>query len=271
MASFVPALRNALRPAACRVVAKPFIAAPRATFFSAARLHKAVPSFLQKEQPRLRIGSEAPNFTAITTHGELNFHDYIGDSWCILFSHPADFTPVCTTELGAFAKLRPEFDARNVKLIGLSADALGKHEEWVRDIDEVTGSAMHAASDGSFPVIADESREVAWLYDMIDAQQVENLATAFTIRSVFIIDPAKKVRLVMTYPASTGRNTAEVLRVVDSLQTADKAGIATPVNWNAGEDVIVPPSVSTADAKKKFGAENVRELKPYLRYTSLRK
>jgi alkyl hydroperoxide reductase subunit AhpC len=169
---------------------------------------------------------------------------------------------VCTTELGAFAKLRPEFDARNVKLIGLSADALKDHEEWMRDIDEVMGSAMHTVSDGSFPVIADESREVAWLYDMVDAQQVENLATAFTIRSVFIIDPKKKIRLVMTYPASTGRNTAEVLRVVDALQTADKAGIATPVNWTAGEDVIVPPSVSTHDAKMKFGADNVRELKP---------
>jgi len=206
----------------------------------------------------------------VTTHGELNFHDYIGNSWCVLFSHPADFTPVCTTELGAFAKLRPEFDARNVKLIGLSANGLAQHEQWVRDIDEVTGSRLHAGSDGSFPVIADESREVAWLYDMVEQSQVDSLATAFTIRSVFVIDPAKKVRLVMTYPASTGRNTAEVLRVVDSLQTADRNGIATPVNWQAGDDVIVPPTVSTHDAKVKFGAENVRELKPYLRYTSLK-
>jgi len=171
---------------------------------------------------------------------------------------------VCTTELGAFAKLRPEFDARNVKLIGLSANGLAQHEQWVRDIDEVTGSLLHAGSDGSFPVIADESREVAWLYDMVEQSQVDSLATAFTIRSVFVIDPAKKVRLVMTYPASTGRNTAEVLRVVDSLQTADRNGIATPVNWQAGDDVIVPPTVSTHDAKVKFGAENVRELKPWV-------
>lgn len=169
---------------------------------------------------------------------------------------------MCTTELGAFAQLRPEFDARNVKLIGLSANGLGAHAEWVKDIDEVTGSQMHSSSDGSFPVIADESREVAWLYDMVEQSQMAELATAFTIRSVFIIDPAKKIRLVMTYPASTGRNTAEVLRCVDSLQTADKAGIATPVNWNVGQDVIVPPSVSTEDAKKKFGEDNVRELKP---------
>lgn len=188
---------------------------------------------------------------------------YVGDSWCILFSHPADFTPVCTTELGAFAKLRPEFDARGVKLLGLSANGLAQHAEWTKDIDEVTGSALSSASGGSFPVIADETREVAYLYDMVDETQAADLATAFTIRSVFIVDPAKKIRLIMTYPASTGRNTSEVLRCVDSLQTADRAGVATPVDWQLGEDVIVPPSVSTAEAKAKFGADNVRELKPY--------
>ncbi|CCX12361.1 thioredoxin-like protein [Pyronema domesticum] len=268
MSAFVPALRALARPSVRRMV-KPVVA--QRTFVATPRRFAARPAFMEKEQPRLRLGAVAPNFVAETTHGKLDFHQYIGDSWCILFSHPADFTPVCTTELGAFAKLRPEFDARNVKLIGLSANGLAQHDEWVKDIDEVTGSAMHAGSDGSFPVIADETREVAWLYDMVDQAQIESLATAFTIRSVFIIDPAKKIRLVMTYPASTGRNTAEVLRVVDSLQTADKNGIATPVNWTAGEDVIVPPTVSTQDAKKKFGADNVRELKPYLRFTTLRK
>ncbi|KAF8249919.1 thioredoxin-like protein [Wilcoxina mikolae CBS 423.85] len=262
MASFTPVLRCLLRPnVASRFVTRPLSSAPRATFVSTPR----------KEQPRLRLGSNAPNFTAETTHGKIDFHEYIGNSWCILFSHPADFTPVCTTELGAFAKMRPEFDARNVKLIGLSANGLAQHDDWIKDIDEVTGSSMHAGSDGSFPVIADESREIAYLYDMVEQSQIENLATAFTIRSVFIVDPQKKIRLIMTYPASTGRNTSEVLRVIDSLQTADKAGIATPVNWNVGEDVIVPPTVSTADAKKKFGAENVKELKPYLRFTSLKK
>jgi alkyl hydroperoxide reductase subunit AhpC len=263
MASFTPALRTLLRPHARRFITKPIAIVPRATFVQTPRRLAAVPKF--KEQPRLRLGSEAPNFTANTTHGKINFHQYIGDSWCILFSHPADFTPVCTTELGAFARLRPEFDRRNVKLIGLSANGLEDHAQWVRDIDEVTGSQLQGEGNTSFPVIADETREVAWLYDMIDQDQVKALqetGIAFTVRSVFIVDPNKKIRLIMTYPASTGRNTSEVLRVVDSLQTADKAGIATPVDWTAGDDVIVPPSVSTADAKKKFGQENVRELKP---------
>jgi alkyl hydroperoxide reductase subunit AhpC len=204
----------------------------------------------------------APNFKALTTHGEIDFHEFIGNSWTILFSHPADFTPVCTTELGAFAKLKPEFDQRGVKMIGLSANDLGSHDQWVRDINEVSDTNVQ------FPIIADADRNVAFLYDMIDQDELDNLAEkgiAFTIRSVFIIDPAKKIRLTMSYPASTGRNSAEVLRVIDSLQTGDKKGVATPINWQVGEDVIVPPSVSTADAKKKFG--EVRELKPYLRYT----
>ncbi|KAF9892082.1 hypothetical protein FE257_002488 [Aspergillus nanangensis] len=216
-----------------------------------------------QEQPRLRLGSTAPNFQALTTLGEIDFHQYIGDNWAILFSHPADFTPVCTTELGAFAKMKAEFEKRGVKMIGLSANDLGSHDKWVEDINEVANTNVQ------FPIIADADRKVAFLYDMISQQDLDTLAEkggiAFTIRSVFIIDPSKKIRLVMLYPASTGRNSAEVLRVIDSLQTADKKGIATPIDWNIGDDVIVPPTVSTEDAKKKFG--EVREVKPYLRYT----
>ncbi|KAI5781402.1 thioredoxin-like protein [Geopyxis carbonaria] len=268
---FLAPLRYALRARTAHFVVKPLSTPLRRTF-------SYTPQNLQgaklPEQPRLRIGTEAPNFTAETTHGKIDFHKFIGDSWAILFSHPADFTPVCTTELGAFAKLAPEFAKRNVKLIGLSANGLESHGKWAEDIDEVTGSEMASANAiGSFPIIADESREISFLYDMVDEAQVQNWKTsgiAFTIRSVFIVDPSKKIRLMMAYPASTGRNTAEVLRVVDSLQTADKQGIATPINWNVGDDVIVPPTVSTADAKKKFGEDNVRELKPYLRFTSLK-
>lgn len=169
----------------------------------------------------------------------------------------------CTTELGAFAKLAPEFSKRNVRLLGLSANDLTSHSGWIKDIDEVTGSSM--SSGGGFPIIADETREVAFLYDMVDQKQVEEYEAGglpLTIRSVFIIDPKKTIRLIMTYPASTGRNTSEVLRCVDALQLADGEGIATPVDWSQGGDVIVPPSVSTEDAKKKFGAENVDEVKP---------
>ncbi|KAJ5773337.1 Peroxiredoxin AhpC-type [Penicillium paradoxum] len=215
----------------------------------------------QTEQPRLRLGSTAPNFKAVTTQGEIDFHEFIGDKWAILFSHPADFTPVCTTELGAFARLKNEFDQRGVKMIGLSANGLGSHDEWIKDINEVGSTQVQ------FPIIADADRKVAFLYDMIHADDLQSKEIAFTIRSVFIIDPSKKIRLTMMYPASTGRNSAEVLRVIDSLQTGDKKGIATPIDWQVGEDVIVPPSVSTADAKKKFG--EVRELKPYLRYTKV--
>ncbi|OJJ04175.1 hypothetical protein ASPVEDRAFT_135589 [Aspergillus versicolor CBS 583.65] len=254
---------------------------PRTTFRTLSTLSKAAPwcktpvsarigqplatrflTTIPREQPRLRLGSTAPNFQATTTQGEIDFHQWIGNSWAILFSHPADFTPVCTTELGAFAKLKGEFAQRGVKMIGLSANDIGSHDQWIKDINEVT------SSDVQFPIIGDADRNVAFLYDMIDESELANLAEkgiAFTIRSVFIIDPAKKIRLTMSYPASTGRNSAEVLRVIDSLQTADKKGIATPINWQVGEDVIVPPSVSTEDAKKKFG--EVRELKPYLRYT----
>ncbi|CAZ84105.1 unnamed protein product [Tuber melanosporum] len=201
-----------------------------------------------RQQPRLRLGTEAPNFIAETTHGKIDFHEFIGDSWVVLFSHPADFTPVCTTELGAFAKLAPEFAKRNTRSPGPPSM--------------------------SFPIIADEKREVAWLYDMVDTQDLTNIdqkGIAFTIRSVFIIDPKKKIRLTMSYPASTGRNTAEVLRAVDSLQTGDKNGVTTPIDWQVGQDVIVPPTVTTEDAKVKFGEENVRVVKPYLRFTTLSK
>lgn len=209
------------------------------------------------EQPRLRLGSTAPNFTAKTTQGDIDFHKWIGDKWAILFSHPADFTPVCTTELGAFAKMKGEFDRRGVKLIGLSANDLSSHGRWIQDINETS------KTDLQFPIIADSDRKVAFTYDMVDAQDVtnrDNKGIAFTIRSVFVIDPQKKIRLTMMYPASTGRNTSEVLRVIDSLQTGDGKGVTTPIDWIPGDDVIVPPSVSTEDARKKFG--DVREVKP---------
>lgn len=222
-------------------------------------------SFDFSKQPRLRIGSEAPDFTAPTTKGELNFHKFLGNGkWTVLFSHPADFTPVCTTELGAFAKLEPDFQKLNTQLIGLSADAIKNHEQWISDIEEHTSAGAKV----NYPIIADESREVAFKYDMLDQAGFEKLnqdgAPPMTIRNVFIIDPAKKIRLFLVYPASTGRNAAEVLRCVRALQTADKRGIATPIDWVEGDDVIVPPSVSNADAKAKFG--EIRELKPYLRY-----
>lgn len=216
------------------------------------------------DQPRLRLGSTAPNFSAETTHGKIDFHSWIGNKWAILFSHPADFTPVCTTELGAFAKMKGEFDKRGVKLIGLSANDLSSHGRWIQDINETS------KTDLQFPIIADAERKIAYTYDMVDAQDVTNKddkGIAFTIRSVFVIDPQKKIRLTMMYPASTGRNTAEVLRVVDSLQTGDVKGVTTPIDWIPGDDVIVPPSVSTEDARKKFG--DVREVKPYLRYTNV--
>ncbi|KAK2761352.1 peroxiredoxin 1 [Arachnomyces sp. PD_36] len=219
-----------------------------------------------EERPSLRLGSTAPNFDAETTNGPINFHEFIGDKWAILFSHPADFTPTCTTELGAFAKLEPEFTARGVKLIGLSANGLESHRGWIKDIDEVTGSNL------KFPIIADPERKVSYLYDMIDYQDTTNIdekGLALTVRSVFVIDPKKKIRLSFTYPASTGRNTAEVLRVVDALQTTDANGVNTAINWVPGDDVIVPPVVSTEDAIKKFG--DVRTVKPYLRYTTIKK
>lgn len=230
--------------------------------FAAPRLARST-AFSAAAQPRIRIGSTAPDFSAPTTAGPIRFHEYIGNSWTILFLHPADFTPVCTTELGAFAKLKPEFDARNVKMIGLSAEGVESHAAWISDIEDVLKAPFQ------YPIIADELREVAYLYDMVDEEGFKNLEQGpiFTIRLVFIIDPAKKVRLMMTYPASTGRNTAEVLRVIDALQLADKKGIATPVDWTAGGDVIIPPTVSDAAATEKFG--DFTTVKPYLRYTKV--
>ncbi|KAL6162891.1 peroxiredoxin 1 [Exserohilum turcicum] len=175
----------------------------------------------------LRLGSTAPNFKAETTAGPIDFHEFIGDNWVILFSHPEDYTPVCTTELGAFAKLEPEFARRGAKLIGLSANTIDSHAGWIKDIDEISGSKL------TFPIIGDKERKVALAYDMIDHQDATNVDSkgiAFTIRSVFIIDPKKTIRLILSYPASTGRNTAEVLRVLDSLQTGDKHRITTPIN-----------------------------------------
>lgn len=220
-------------------------------------------SFDAALQPRIRLGSEAPNFDVDTTEGKINFHNWIGNNWAILFSHPADFTPVCTTELGAFSKLKPEFDKRNVKLIGLSTEGVPLHKEWIKDIEEVVTNG----SKFEFPIIADENLQVLYLYDMLTEQDFNQMAKkpVFTVRLVFVIDPAKKVRLIMTYPASTGRNTAEVLRVVDALQKADAKGIATPVNWSEGDDVIIPPTVSDEAAKEKFGDFN--KVKPYLRFT----
>jgi alkyl hydroperoxide reductase subunit AhpC len=202
----------------------------------------------------IRLGDIAPDFTANTTQGPIKFHEWIGDHWCVLFSHPKDFTPVCTTELGETARLKPEFDKRNVKVIGLSVDPADSHTKWAADIKETQGHALN------FPVIADSDRKVSDLYDMIHPNANDTL----TVRSVFIIDPKKKVRLMLTYPASTGRNFDEILRVIDSLQLTDKHSVATPVNWKQGGDVIIVPSVSDEDAKKKFPG-GWKTLKPYLR------
>jgi alkyl hydroperoxide reductase subunit AhpC len=203
----------------------------------------------------IRLGDEAPDFTAETTEGTVDFYDYLGDSWGLLFSHPADFTPVCTTELGEFAKRKGEFDKRNVKLIGVSVDPLESHKSWAKDIKDVKGTALN------FPLIADPDRKVAELYDMIHPAAS---ATA-TVRSVFVIGPDKQVKLTLTYPASTGRNVDELLRVIDSLQLTAKYSVATPVDWKHGDDVIIVPAVSDEAAKEKFG--DFRAEKPYLRWT----
>ena len=204
----------------------------------------------------LHLGDDAPNFKALTTEGEIDFYEYLGDSWGVLFSHPADFTPVCTTELGRTALLKQEFAKRNVKVLAVSVDPLDKHKQWVKDINET----QHCSVD--FPIIADENRTVATLYDMIHP----NASATFTVRSLFIIGPDKKLKLYITYPASTGRNFVEVLRVIDSLQLTAKHSVATPADWKHGEDVIVVPAVSTEDAIKKF-PKGVKVVKPYLRYT----
>ena len=204
----------------------------------------------------LRLGDIAPNFTAQTTEGEINFHDYLGDSWGVLFSHPADYTPVCTTELGRTSQLKDEFAKRNVKVLAVSVDPLDKHQGWVKDINETQNTTV------TFPIIADADRNVATLYDMIHP----NASETFTVRSLFVIGPDKKVKLSITYPASTGRNFQEVLRVIDSLQLTAKYSVATPADWKNGEDVIVVPAVSTEDAQKKF-PKGLKIVKPYLRYT----
>jgi alkyl hydroperoxide reductase subunit AhpC len=204
----------------------------------------------------LRLGDTAPNFKAQTTAGEIDFYEYLGDSWGILFSHPADYTPVCTTELGKTALLKNEFEKRNVKVLAVSVDPLDKHFGWVKDINETQNCNV------DFPIIADEDRKVATLYDMIHPNASEN----FTVRSLFVIGPDKKIKLMITYPASTGRNFNEVLRVVESLQLTANHSVATPADWKHGEDVIVVPAVSTEDAIQKF-PKGVKVIKPYLRYT----
>jgi alkyl hydroperoxide reductase subunit AhpC len=204
----------------------------------------------------VRLGDEAPNFTAETTEGTVTLHDYLGDGWGLLFSHPKDFTPVCTTELGAFATRKGEFDERGVKLIGVSVDPLESHTKWAGDIEETQGTALN------YPLIADPERKVADLYDMIHPNANDTL----TVRSVFVIGPDKKVKLTLTYPASTGRNVDELLRVIDSLQLTANYQVATPVNWNQGEDVIIVPAVSDEDAKAKF-PKGFTTIKPYLRIT----
>ncbi len=204
----------------------------------------------------LRLGDDAPDFTAETTEGTVRFHEWLGDGWGILFSHPADFTPVCTTELGVVAKLRAEFEKRNVKVIGVSVDPLDSHNGWVSDINETQNTTMN------FPLIADPDKTVASMYDMIHPNEDDKA----TVRSVFVIGPDKKVKLTLTYPASTGRNFAEILRVIDSLQLTAYHQVATPVNWEDGEDCIIVPAVTDEEATEKF-PKGFTTVKPYLRYT----
>ncbi|MCB0508785.1 MAG: peroxiredoxin [Bacteroidetes bacterium] len=204
----------------------------------------------------LRLGDVAPDFSAETTAGPVNFHEWMGDQWTILFSHPADFTPVCTTELGYTAKLKEEFAKRNAKAIAVSVDSLDSHNGWVKDIEETQNVSMN------FPIIADPEKKVATLYGMMHPNESEK----FTVRSVFIIAPDKKIKLTITYPASTGRNFDEILRVLDSLQLTANYNVATPVNWNEGEDVVIAPSISDEDAKVKF-PKGFKTIKPYLRTT----
>ena len=205
----------------------------------------------------LRIGDLAPNFQVETTDGKLDFHQWAGTSWAVLFSHPKDYTPVCTTELGTVAKLKPEFDKRNTKVIGLSVDPINDHRGWVKDIEETQACKLN------FPLIADSDKKVSGLYDMIHP----NANDTFTVRSVFVIDPNKKVRLILTYPASTGRNFQELLRVIDSLQLTDKHKVATPADWKDGQDVIIVPSLQNEDEMKRLFPKGWTTVKPYLRVT----
>jgi thioredoxin-dependent peroxiredoxin len=204
----------------------------------------------------LRLGDEAPNFTAETTEGTINFHEWLGNGWGILFSHPKDFTPVCTTELGTMARIMPEFKKRNAKVLAISVDPIDSHKGWIKDINETQNCTV------SYPIIADPERKVAQLYDMIHPNALDNM----TVRSVFMIGPDKKIKLMLTYPASTGRNFDELLRVMDSLQLTANFKVATPANWKHGEDCIITPAVSDDDAKKLF-PKGFKAVKPYLRYT----
>ncbi|MDW5288360.1 peroxiredoxin [Formosa sp. PL04] len=204
----------------------------------------------------IRLGDETPNFTAKSTEGEINFHEWLGDSWGILFSHPADYTPVCTTELGTVAKYKEEFDKRNVKVVALSVDGLDSHKGWIKDINETQNTTVN------FPIIADDDRKVSELYDMIHP----NANNKLTVRSVFVIDPDKKVKLIITYPASTGRNFDELLRVIDSLQLTAYHKVATPANWKSGDDCVVSPSIESKDIDAIF-PKGYKEIKPYLRMT----
>lgn len=201
----------------------------------------------------LRLGDTAPNFTAETTNGKIDFHNFIGNNWCVLFSHPRDYTPVCTTELGALAKMKGEFDARGVKIIGLSVDSVEDHKGWIKDIEKTQSCKME------YPLIADEDCKVSKLYDMIHPHADET----YTVRTVFVIDPDKKIRLTLTYPMATGRNFDELLRVIDSMQRTSEYKVATPANWIPGQDMIVVPSVSDAEAKKMF--PDMKIITPYLR------
>ncbi|WP_246054138.1 MULTISPECIES: peroxiredoxin [Antarcticibacterium] len=204
----------------------------------------------------LRLGDKAPNFDAETSEGKINFYDYLGDSWGILFSHPADYTPVCTTELGAAAKYKDEFEKRDVKMMALSVDGVESHKDWIKDINETQNTTVN------FPIIADEDRKVSDLYDMIHPNADDTL----TVRSVYVIGPDKTIKLMITYPASTGRNFEELLRVIDSLQLTLNHKVATPANWKHGEDVVISPSISNEDAKNMF-PKGFKEIKPYLRMT----
>ena len=204
----------------------------------------------------LRLGDKAPDFDAKTSEGKINFYEFLGDSWGILFSHPADYTPVCTTELGAAAKYKEEFEKRDVKVMALSVDGVESHKGWIQDINETQNTSVN------FPIIADEDRKIADLYDMIHPNANDTL----TVRSVYVIDPQKKIRLMITYPASTGRNFDELLRVIDSLQLTENHKVATPANWKKGDDVVISPSISNEDAKKMF-PKGFKEVKSYLRMT----
>lgn len=204
----------------------------------------------------IRLGDEAPNFTAQSTEGEINFHEWLGDGWGILFSHPADYTPVCTTELGAVARYKAEFDKRNVKVLALSVDGLESHKGWINDINETQNTTVN------FPILADEDKKVSYLYDMIHP----NASDKLTVRSVYIIGPDKKVKLMIVYPASTGRNFDELLRVVDSLQLTAYHKVATPANWNNGDECVISPAVTNEQAAKEF-PKGFKEVKPYLRMT----